>query len=90
MSNLSRSLLFSLVVCFVIPLLGIITLWIMLWGMACLPGVEFIGQMGIDGLKNVLTVFGGGYPLQGLTIIGITCSTVGCLFDLYNFYLYQG
>jgi len=40
-------------------------------------------------LLSFLAVFGTGSPLEGVLVIGMTCSIVGALFDTYAFYRYQ-
>jgi hypothetical protein len=40
-------------------------------------------------ILQFLTIFGGGYPLQGMLTIAVTFAFVGSLFDLFNFYVYQ-
>lgn len=53
------------------------------------PGCGILGQIGFEKLLTFLRTFGSGYPLQGLFVIGLTCSLVGGLFDVYTCYRYQ-
>ncbi len=90
MSNLCRSLLLSILLSFATPCLFVISILVIFLTLTCVPDIAYIGQSGIDSIKAFLVIFGSGYPLQGMMIIAVACSTVGGLFDLYNFYLYQG
>jgi hypothetical protein len=54
-----------------------------------LPGFRTLGQSGVKHLLQFLSTFGSGRPLQGLLVIGLTCSLVGALFDAYAFCQYQ-
>lgn len=74
---------------FTTPVLLVIGLMASLWLISYLPWVAFIGQIGNSGLLEFLTIFGSGSPFPGLLILGATCSFVGGVFDLFNFYLYQ-
>jgi hypothetical protein len=58
-------------------------------GIGYLPGIAALGQVGLNGVIEFLTVFGNGYPWQGVFIIGTTCGMVGGAFDMFNFYFYQ-
>lgn len=90
MSNLFRSLSVSLILSFLTPCVFITIIFGIFSTLTCVPDIGYIGQIGINSVKAFLVIFGSGYPLQGMIIIGMACSAVGGLFDLYNFYLYQG
>lgn len=81
-----RSLVLASTLSFVVPILAIGSLWIALTGVAHLPVIEAIGQMGAQLVVHVLSVFGSGSPLQGTLTIGLTCGLVGAMFDTYAFY----
>ncbi|MGK7944143.1 MAG: hypothetical protein AB4058_06725 [Microcystaceae cyanobacterium] len=90
MSSLFRSLLLSVLLSFATPCLLVILVLFVFLTLTCVPDIAYIGQSGIESIKAFLVIFGSGYPLQGMMIIAMACSTVGGLFDLYNFYIYQG
>ncbi|MBW4576519.1 MAG: hypothetical protein KME08_14685 [Aphanothece sp. CMT-3BRIN-NPC111] len=54
-----------------------------------IPGLAAMGQAGVAQILQFLATFGTGCPLQGILVIGWTCSFVGGLFDTYAFYRYQ-
>ncbi len=89
MSNLFRSLLLTALLSFLTPLLLLGVGLVSLLGVSYIPGVAELGQLGTAQLLTFLSIFGDGYPIQGMLTIGITCSTVAGLFDVFNFYLYQ-
>jgi hypothetical protein len=90
MLTLLRSLLFSTLLSFITPVLTVGAILTALFAVSYLPGFTFISQMGSSQILQFLTIFGSGYPLQGLLIIAVTFALVGSLFDLFNFYVYQG
>ncbi|WP_413166688.1 hypothetical protein ACL6C3_08290 [Capilliphycus salinus ALCB114379] len=81
-----RSVLLTMVLSFLTPIL------VISFGLAssaiigCLPFLETIGQFSCQQILQFLATFGSGHPLQGSLIIGITCSLVGGLFDTYASY----
>lgn len=89
MSNLFRSLFLSVILSFVTPLLLLSGVLGMLLAVSYIPGIALVGKIGESQLLSFLSTFGDGYPLQGMLTIGFTCATVGGLFDVFNFYLYQ-
>lgn len=89
MSRLLGSLVLSTVLAFITPLLLVGTLLVAFGGASYLPGIAWFGQGAGAEVLEFLRVFGGGYPLQGMFAIGLTCGMVGCAFDFFNFYLYQ-
>ncbi len=87
--NLLRSLLLTGVFSFLAP---VMLLSILLAGaeiVSCLPYLESVGNNGVIQIARFLQVFGSGSVLQGLTVIGLVCSLVGILFDIYTFYRFQ-
>ncbi|WP_416244796.1 hypothetical protein [Crocosphaera sp. XPORK-15E] len=88
-SNLFRSLFLSVLLSFVTPVLLLGGLLGTLIAVSYIPGVALVGQIGESQILSFLSVFGDGYPVQGVLTIGITCGMVGGLFDVFNFYLYQ-
>ncbi len=89
MPHLMRSLLLTLLLSFTTPLLLLSGVLVTFCAISYIPGIALFGQVGEGQLLAFLSTFGSGYPIQGMLIIGATCSTVGGLFDLFNFYLYQ-
>ncbi len=87
--NFLRSLVLTILLSFVAPIVLVTVLFATISGIAYIPGLETIGQTGTTQLLEFLTVFGSGCPLQGVIVIGFTCSLVGALFDAYTFYRYQ-
>jgi hypothetical protein len=87
--NFLRSLLLTIILSFVAPIVLVIGLLAALSGIGCIPGLETAGQAGAAQLLQFLGVFGSGCPVQGIIVIGFTCSLVGALFDTYAFYRYQ-
>ncbi|WP_422661965.1 hypothetical protein [Pannus brasiliensis] len=90
MLTLLRSLLFTTLLSFLTPVLLVGASLTALCVTSYLPGFSFISQTGSDQILEFLTIFGSGYPVQGMLTIGITFALVGSLFDLFNFYVYQG
>ena len=89
MSNLLRSLALTTLFSFTTPIIFMGSLLLSLWLLSFFPLIDFIGQFGENQVVQFLTIFGNGYPLTGLFIIGATCGLVGGVFNLFNFYLYQ-
>jgi hypothetical protein len=87
--NLLRSLLLTIVLSFSIPVLGIAGMLGVTSGVSAIPGLTSVGQVGTSQILGFLTIFGAGYPIQGALIVGSAWGMVGCLLELYNFYLFQ-
>ncbi len=87
--NLVRSLLLSVLMSFVAPILVVGSFFLLCFSVSYLPILESIGSTGTTLIIDFLSVFGTGYPLQGVLVIGLACALVGGLFDLFNFYCYQ-
>lgn len=90
MPNILRSLILTVLLAFALPLVGVGSILGLLLGISYLPGIAALGQVGIDSILHVLSVFGSGYPLLGMLTIGGTCGLVGGVFDVFNFYFFQG
>lgn len=88
--SLLRSLLFSTLLSFAIPLIAVGSILATLYTASYVPGIACIGQIGASQIVRFLSVFGSGYPVQGILIIGGTFAVAGSLFDLFNFYVNQG
>jgi hypothetical protein len=89
MSRLLGSLLLSTLLAFATPILLVGTLLVAFGGASYIPGIAWFAQGAQTGVVEFLRIFGGGYPLQGMFAIGLTCGMVGGAFDFFNFYLYQ-
>jgi hypothetical protein len=87
--NFLRSLVLTILLSFVAPILLMTVLLATLSVIGWVPGLEAMGQAGTTQLLKFLAVFGSGSPFEGITVIGFTCSLVGALFDAYSFYRYQ-
>lgn len=62
-----------------------------LYATSFVPGIAALSQGVAEQILTFLAVFGSGYPIQGILIIGFAFALVGSLFDLFNFlYVYQG
>ena len=59
-------------------------------GVSYIPGIACFGSGGAAGVVEFLRIFGGGYPWQGIFILGVISAIVGGAFDLFNSYIYQG
>ncbi len=88
-SNLFRSLFLTTLLSFVTPLFLLGGVLGVLLTVSYIPGIANLGQIGENQILTFLSIFGDGYPIQGMLTIGATCSTVAGLFDVFNFYLYQ-
>lgn len=84
-----RSLLLTIIFSFIAPMLivggGIAAVFLV----ACIPGLQAVGQAIFEQLLQFLATFGSGSSLRGLFVIALTCTLVGALFDTYAFYRYQ-
>ena len=89
MQTLLRSLLLTVLISFITPVVLLTGLFATLCGIGYLPVVDTIAQIGVTDLLKFLAIFGSGSPLQGIVVIGVTFSLVGALFDTYAFYSYQ-
>ncbi len=87
--NLVRSLLLAVVMSFTVPIVLMGSILLVFCSVSYLPILETIGNTGFAMIIDFLAVFGTGYPLQGVLVIGLVSSFVGGLFDLFNFYCYQ-
>lgn len=87
--NFLRSLVLTALLSFVAPIVLVTVLVVALSGIGYIPGLEVIGQAGTTQLLKFLAVFGSGCPVEGVLVIGFTCSIVGALFDTYAYYRYQ-
>jgi hypothetical protein len=88
-SRLMRSLLLTTAFTFSVPLVLIGSILGFLVLIRELPGCCWLAETGATQILEFLSVFGSGYPMQGILWISLTFAFVGCLFDLFNFYRYQ-
>jgi hypothetical protein len=79
----------TILLSFVAPIVVVTVLLAAISVIGYVPGLETIGQTGTTQLFKFLAVFGSGCPIEGVIVIGFTCSLVGALFDTYAFYRYQ-
>ncbi|MBV8883775.1 MAG: hypothetical protein JO235_07200 [Chroococcidiopsidaceae cyanobacterium CP_BM_RX_35] len=87
--NFLRSVLLTIVLSFIAPVVLLGGVLIGLVMISYIPGIEAIAQSVAKQIQLFLAIFGSGNPFRGLGVIGITCSLVGALFDTYTFYRYQ-
>ncbi len=86
--NFLRSLLLTIVLSFVAPILLVGGALVSLSLVGYIPGSEAIESIA-DQILQFLAAFGSGNAFGGLIVISLTCSLVGALFDTYAFYRYQ-
>jgi len=84
-----RSLALTTLLSFVTPVLLVSALLTAISVIGYLPGLEIICNTGTTQLLGFLAVFGSGSSVEGIFVIGLTCSLVGALFDTYAFYHYR-
>ena len=89
LSNFLRSLLLSIILSFVVPMLIVGALLVSISLVGCIPGLHDVTQAIANQVLQFLATFGSGSPVDGLLVISMTCSLVGGLFDTYAFYRYQ-
>lgn len=87
--NFLRSLLLTIVLSFVTPMLFIGGGLIIVLLLGYVPGLQAVGNAIAMTMTQFLATFGSGSAFHGLVVIGFTCSLVGGLFDTYAFYRYQ-
>ncbi|ELR97666.1 hypothetical protein [Gloeocapsa sp. PCC 73106] len=87
--RLTRSLLLTTAFTFSVPIVLTGALFGLLVLVGHVPGCDWLATNGAAQIVGFLSVFGSGYPLQGVIIIGFAFGFVGGLFDLFNFYRYQ-
>lgn len=85
-TNFLRSLLLTIIFCFVAPmfLVGACLLFLSLIGH--FPGVQYLTVAYATHIMRFLATFGSGTPLRGMIVISLTCTFVGALFDTYAYY----
>jgi hypothetical protein len=67
--------------------LGLLTIAL---GVSYFPGLESIGEVGLNQLLSFLRIFGAGSIWHGLIILGLTLALVAGWFDIYSLYrMYQ-
>lgn len=84
-----RSLCLAVILSFVAP-------WMVIGGVMLgldlgtqIPGLTTLSQTGESLIWHFLAIFGNGEPLEGLLVLGVTCSLVGAMFDAFAFYREQ-
>ena len=84
------SLFLAAVVSFALP----VTLILLLLGFSFLaslfPSLMVFGNSINNAILEFLVVFGNGKPIMGIITLGLTSTLAGILFDIFNFYRYQG
>ena len=87
--RLMFSLLVTALVSFTTPVVLVGIVLGVLSILSYIPALSLLGRCGAHQVLVFLSIFGNGYAFNGVVIIGLTCSFVGGLFDLSNFYRYQ-
>jgi hypothetical protein len=88
-SSLLRSVVLTSIISFVAAtgLIGLVTGIILSVGYV--PGLSSFSALGLHQVATILIIFGSGNPLVGLVLIGLVCSLVAVLFDVYTSYRNQ-
>ncbi len=86
MFNLLKSLLLSLLFSFASPIVLIGGVLAVFSATSHLPKLGDLAIRGNKGILSFLAIFGNGYPILGLLTIGLTCSLVGGLLELFNIF----
>jgi len=88
-SSFLRSVVLTSIISFVAAtgLVGLVTGLIL--AMGYVPGLATVSATGLQQVATILIIFGSGNPLVGLVLIGLVCSLVGVLFDVYTAYRNQ-
>ncbi len=86
LTNFLRSLALTIIFSFVAPVILIGAVLVTLSLMGHVPGLQDITNAIANLILQFLATFGGGSSLEGIIIIGLTCSFVGVLFDIYVHY----
>ncbi|MEQ8972886.1 MAG: hypothetical protein RIE73_21105 [Coleofasciculus sp. C1-SOL-03] len=87
--TLIRSLALTTLLSFTAPVVLFMGFFAFLCTLSWVPGLETLGQTGANDVLQFLAIFGNGCFVEGLIVIGLTCSFVAALFDTYAFYSYQ-
>jgi hypothetical protein len=84
-----RSVVLTVFMSFIAPILLTTSVFISFFAVSWLPGMTGLTLAASGQIKQFLAVFGNGCPFEGLLVISTTCGLVGALFDAYAFYRYQ-
>jgi hypothetical protein len=87
--SLLRSLLVTATLSFAVPVSLIFAVHGLLALVACIPFLKTLSHALTAQVTDILAIFGNGSPLEGVIVIGLTCSLVAGLFDTYVFYQHQ-
>lgn len=88
-TNFLRSLLLTIFLSFVAPMILVGALLLLLPLMGQLPPLQGASEAMASSVRHFLSVFGSGNPWNGTLTISLTCGFVGGLFDTYAYYRYQ-
>jgi len=86
LSNFIRSFLVTVVISFTFPIIVVASLLGFSFAISYFPGLESIGEIGLNQILTFLSIFGAGSVLRGIVVIGLTIALVGGWFDLYTLY----
>jgi hypothetical protein len=84
-----RSLLVTSLLSFLLPLVILGTARMVFSLLSSIPPWMELGNSGNRALIEFLTTFGSGNPVEGVFVIGLTCSFVGSLFDVFTPHRYH-
>lgn len=80
----------TLVISFTFPVIFVLGLLTIALGVSYFPGLESIGEVGLNQLLSFLRIFGAGVAWRGLMVLGLTLALVAGWFDIYSLYrMYQ-
>lgn len=85
-----RSLIISIFISFLAPLVLVGGTIVLLLLIGLLPGLNAITQAGASQVLTFLVTFGNGSAWEGIVVIGCACALVGAMFDTYIFTLTTG
>ncbi|MFP4133657.1 MAG: hypothetical protein ACLFQP_05935 [Halothece sp.] len=84
--DLLRSFVVTFVISFTFPVMLVLGLLTIALGVSYFPGLESIGEVGVNQLLSFLRIFGAGSIWRGLMVIGLTLALVAGWFDIYSLY----
>ncbi|MDJ0621105.1 MAG: hypothetical protein QNJ63_30945 [Calothrix sp. MO_192.B10] len=89
LTNFLRSLLLTIIFCFVAPMLLVGACLLLVCVIGYFPPLQELSAVTLHRILHFLSIFGSGTSFRGLCVISLTCSFVGGLFDTYAYYRCQ-
>ena len=88
-SSFIVSLVLTATISFALPVVIVGLIFTFAVIVSLIPGLIAFGHQSVDSILEFLAVFGTGKPITGIVTLGLACSFVGVLFDLFNIYRFQ-